>query len=101
MSAAPAFLVPAAPPGRVVGRSAVTPRPSGRRAVEAGEAGMPMTREELTAYAAAQVAVADQLLARHRPGTHHCCACGQPMPCSHAETIARRRDHYAQFLDPR
>ncbi|GAA2521426.1 hypothetical protein [Pilimelia columellifera] len=61
---------------------------------------MPMTRDELRVFAGEQVAAADELLSQHRPGTHRCCSCGQPIPCSHAETIIRRRAHYAQFLQP-
>lgn len=54
--------------------------------------------EGFVAYAWAQIAAAEQILAGHRPGSGGLCCCGRLWPCSVVQACTRTRDHYRAGL---
>lgn len=53
-----------------------------------------LSAEEFAAYAREQISTADAVLTRHRQVGRACCQCGRPLPCSQAEAVRARKDHY-------
>lgn len=56
-----------------------------------------LSGEQFADYARRQIAIADELLARHSHDGH-LCACGRARPCPVAQSCADTRRHYAGQL---
>lgn len=59
-----------------------------------------LSADEFAVYAREQIRTADALLARHRPASRTVCNCGRPLPCSQAEAVRARKNHYLARLSP-
>jgi hypothetical protein len=57
-----------------------------------------LSGEQFGAYARAQIAAAEQILARHYLVRGGDCSCGRPRPCSVAQSCSQTRDHYRARL---